>query len=367
MNVPFLDLKTQYAGMKGDMDAAIQDIIDNTAFVGGAAVAGFEEAFAAYIGTKHCVGVGNGTDALILAFRALGIGPGDEVITAANSFVATSEAITAAGGTVVFVDCEPDYYTIDPAKIEEKITAKTKMIVPVHLYGHAAFMEPIMAIAAKHNLMIVEDCAQAHGATYKGKTVGTFGKAACYSFYPGKNLGAYGDGGAVVTDDEEVEKTVRMLSNHGRTEKYSHAFEAFNSRLDGLQAAVLNVKLKRLRDWTAGRRRVAAAYREKLAGIPGIAIPQEHADAECVYHLFVVRTEKRAALQAFLKEKGIASGIHYPIGLPYLKAYEHLGHTPEEYPVTYGYQDQLLSLPMYAELTDEMIAYVADAVREFAG
>lgn len=367
MNIPFLDLKTQYMSMKEEMDTAMQDIIAHTAFIGGAALASFEQEFAEYIGTKHCVGVGNGTDALMLAFMVLGIGAGDEVITAANSFVATSEAITATGAKVVFVDCEPDYYTIDPAKIEAKITDKTKMIVPVHLYGHAAFMDEIMALAHTHNLLVVEDCAQAHGATYKGKTVGTFGAAACYSFYPGKNLGAYGDGGAVVTDDAAVAQKVRMLSNHGRTEKYSHAFEAYNSRLDGLQAAVLRVKLKHLPDWTAGRRRVAAAYREKLAGISGIVLPAEHSDVECVYHLFVIRTTQRTALQVFLKEQGIASGIHYPIGLPYLKAYEYMGHTPEDFPVTYGYQSQLLSLPLYAELTDDMITYIADAVREFVG
>jgi dTDP-4-amino-4,6-dideoxygalactose transaminase len=321
MNIQLVDLKAQYETIKNDIDAVIKDVVAKTAFIGGEYAAKFEEAFARFCSVKHCVGVGNGTDALFIALKTLGIGAGDEVITVANSFIASSEAITQTGARVVFVDINPKTYNIDTGKIENKITARTKAIIPVHLYGQPVDMDPILSLAKKHNLKIVEDCAQAHGALYKGRTIGSIGDMACFSFYPGKNLGAYGDGGAVVTNDDVLAKKARMFANHGRVDKYDHEIEGINSRLDGLQAAILGVKLKHLGAWSEARRKNAYLYNEYLKGT-GLVTPVEIPDVKAVYHLYVVRTKKdmRQKIQDHLKSKGIATGIHYPIALPNLKA-----------------------------------------------
>ena len=354
MNIQLVDLKAQYETIKNEIDSVIKEVVSETAFIGGQHVTKFEEAFAKFCGVKHCVGVGNGTDALFIALKTLGIGAGDEVITVANSFIATSEAITQTGARVVFVDINPKTYNIDTNKIEEKITSRTKAIIPVHLYGQPADMDPILALAKKHNLKIVEDCAQAHGALYKGRTIGSIGDMACFSFYPGKNLGAYGDAGAIVTSDEVLAKKARMFANHGRVDKYDHEMEGINSRLDGLQAAILGVKLKHLDAWSEARRKNAYLYNEYLKGTD-LVTPVEMADVKAVYHLYVVRTKKelRQKLQDHLKSKGIATGIHYPIALPNLKAYSYLKHNESDFPEATKASQEILSLPMYPELKEE--------------
>ncbi|OAN55054.1 DegT/DnrJ/EryC1/StrS family aminotransferase [Magnetospirillum moscoviense] len=362
MKIPFVDLKAQYQSIKNEVDAAIATVVDSSAFVGGNAVSAFEQAFAAFVGTPHCIGVGNGTDALTLALRGLGVGPGDEVITVANSFIASSEAISNAGASPVFVDCDPATCNIDVAALGRAITPRTRAIVPVHLYGRPADMAAIMDLARRHGLKVVEDCAQAHGATLDGRMIGTFGDAAAFSFYPGKNLGAYGDAGAVITNDDDLARRVRMTANHGRMSKYDHEFEGVNSRLDGLQAAVLTVKLRHLPAWTEARRRVAARYLANLAD-SGLPLPSDPAGGRHVYHLFVIRLAERQRVQAALAEAGIATGIHYPIALPNLTAYAHLGHRPQDFPVASAYQDQVLSLPMYPELTDAQIDHVCDHLK----
>lgn len=359
MSVPFMDLKIQYQSIKSEIDDAIAEIIDNTAFIGGKALKEFEAAFSEFCQLDHCIGVGNGTDALYIALRGLGVGPGDEVITAANSFVASSEAIKMAGAQVVFVDCDPRSYCMDIAKLTTSITSKTKAIMPVHLYGQPANMPAIMELAARHALYVVEDAAQAHGAEIGGKRIGTWGDAACFSFYPGKNLGAYGDGGAIVTNDAELARKTRMIANHGRMSKYDHEIEGVNSRLDGLQAAILKVKLEHLEDWTEQRRRVVGSYRDHLADAR-LELPEEGNDSRHVYHLFVVRCKERDRVREYLADKGVSTGVHYPIGLPFLKAYEHLGHSNEDFPVTAAYQSQLLSLPLFPEMTEDQIAEVCD-------
>jgi len=364
--VPFVDLKAQYQSIKGEIDAAIAEVIGESAFIGGRFVAAFESAFARYCGVKHCIGVANGTDALFIALRTLGIGAGDEVITVANTFVATSEAITMAGARVVFVDIDPATCNIDVTRIAEKITRKTKAIVPVHLYGQPADMDPILQLAREHGLYVVGDAAQAHGATYRGRPIAELADITCFSFYPGKNLGAYGDGGAVVTNNEEWAAAARMFANHGRVRKYDHDFEGINSRLDGLQAAILDVKLRHLDAWTESRRRVAGRYSRALDGLD-IITPRELDSVEAVYHLYVVRvpTGTRDRFQQFLQAGGINTGIHYPIALPYLKAYRYLNHTEAEFPQALAASSQYVSLPMFPELTDAQINAVVERVREF--
>jgi dTDP-4-amino-4,6-dideoxygalactose transaminase len=363
MHVPFVDLHAQYYQIQQEIDQAIADVIRDTAFIGGPYVTQFEEVFARFCQVPYCVGVGNGTDALSIALRALGVGQGDEVITVANSFIATSEAITMTGARVVFVDCDPDTYTIDVTKIAAAITPRTKAIVPVHLYGQLADMTGVLAIADAHRLVVVEDAAQAHGAEMHGQRAGTFGHAACFSFYPGKNLGAYGDAGAIVTKREDVASTCRMIANHGRVKKYEHDFEGVNSRLDGIQAAILHVKLHYLERWTAQRQAVASTY-ERLLRNSVVILPKPVDQARHVYHLYVVRVPDRDRVQAVLRERGIATGIHYPIALPNLKAYRYLGHTPEDFPVATRYSRDILSLPMYPELRDDQLAYVCHHLLE---
>lgn len=362
MKVPFVDLKKQYLSIKDEIDTTVQKVIEEASFVGGKYLKSFEKNFADHIGTKHCIGVGNGTDALFIALKSLGIGKGDEVITVANSFIATSEAITMAGAKVVFVDCDKETYNIDIEKLEKAITNKTKAVIPVHLYGQPADMDNILEIAKRYNLYVIEDAAQAHGAKYKQKNVGTLADCACFSFYPGKNLGAYGDAGAIVTGNDELAQEVRMLANHGRKGKYDHEFEGVNSRLDGLQAAILDVKLKHLEKWTQRRRAVAKKYDDGLKDtvITPVALP----DRRHVYHLYVVRVQNRGKVIEALSERNISVGIHYPIPLPFLKAYSYLGYKPVDFPVADSLKDEILSLPMYGDMEDAQVEYVIDQLRD---
>ena len=363
ISIPLVDLKAQYDSIKEEIDAAIAAVIERTAFVGGHFVEQFEQAFASYCGAEHCVSVANGTDALFIALRTLGVGRGDEVITVANSFVATSEAIKMAGAQVVFVDINPRTYTIDVDRIEEKITAKTKAIIPVHLYGQPADMGPILAVAEKHGLRVVGDAAQAHGALYKGRPLAELADITCFSFYPGKNLGAYGDGGALVMDNEAWAAKAKVFANHGRTSKYDHDFEGVNSRLDGLQAAVLSVKLRHLGGWSERRRRNAYRYNTALKGT-GVVTPEEFDDVKAVYHLYVVRVPSggRDKLQAHLEANGVSTGIHYPIALPYLNAYRYLGHRDGDFPEARKAAGEILSLPLFPELKEEQLKHVAETV-----
>ena len=366
-NIPLVDLGAQYRSIKTEVDTVIANVLEHSAFIGGTFVQQFEEEFAKAQDVKYCVGVGNGTDAIIIVLKALGIGVGDEVIIPANSFIATSEAVTACGASVVFADCGSADYCISPESIAAKITIRTKAVVAVHLYGQPAQMDEIIALTKKHNLFLIEDSAQAHLAEYKGKKVGNFGIAATFSFYPGKNLGSYGDAGAIVTNDEALAVRCRMLANHGRAkgEKYDHNIEGYNSRLDGLQAAILSVKLKHLSEWTKKRRAVAQRYDEEFRGMKDLGIFPRVAERESVYHLYVVRTKKRDALREYLKAQGIEAGIHYPIGLPFLEAYKRLGHTPADFPHTAQFQNEILSLPIYPELTTEDQSRIINACAEF--
>jgi len=365
MKIPLVDLKAQYERIKDEINAAIQEVIATSAFIGGPYVRAFEEAFAKFCGVKHCIGVGNGTDALFIALKSLGIGAGDEVITASNSFIATSEVITMTGAQVVFCDIDPKTYNIDVSRIEAKIAPQTKAIIPVHLYSQPADMDPLLELARRYGLKIVEDAAQAHGARYKGQMVGSLGDAACFSFYPGKNLGAYGDGGAIVTNDDELALKIRMFANHGRVDKYDHKIEGMNSRLDGLQAAILSVKLKYLEEWTEARRQLAYLYNNLLADSE-IVTPVEIENARSVYHLYVVRlrNDTRDLVSQELLRRGIAVGIHYPIALPNLKAYSHLSEEERRCPEATSASQEILSLPLFPELNKAEVQYIAETLKE---
>ncbi len=360
-NIQLVGLFDQYQTIKPEIDAAIESIITSSAFVGGEEVRKFETEFAAYCEAKACVGVGNGTDALYLTLRAMGIGAGDEVITVAHTFIATSEAITMTGATPVFVDITEDTMLMDPALVEKAITPRTRAIVPVHLYGQPCDMDAIMEIAERHGLKVVEDAAQAHGARWRGRRAGSIGDAGCFSFYPGKNLGAFGDAGAVVSQDEDLIERIRMLANHGRLEKYTHKMEGVNSRLDGLQAAILRVKLRHLDEWNESRRRLADYYIERLT-FPDLVLPVVHKSAHPVWHLFVVRTAERERLQAQLKREGVATGVHYPVPLHVQPAYEHMAIPRGTLPVTEKVAKEVVSLPMYPDLTEEHIDSVCSAL-----
>jgi dTDP-4-amino-4,6-dideoxygalactose transaminase len=366
MKVNFVDLKAQYQSIKPEIDSAIQDVISNTAFILGKAVADFEEKFAKYCRVKYSLGINSGTSALIMAMKALGIGEGDEVITTPNTFIATAEAISYAGATPVFVDIEEKSYNLDPARLQKVITDKTKAVIPVHLYGQPADMDPILEIAKKSGIAVIEDACQAHGAEYKGKRAGSLGKVGCFSFYPGKNLGAYGEGGGVTTDDEGIAQKVKMLRDHGSPKKFYHQYVGNNCRLEGIQGAVLAVKLKYLDQWNQARRKNADLYRRHLAGT-GVKLPQEMPYAKHVYHVFCIRVKNREKLIDFLSKKGIFTNIHYPIPIHLQKAYEFLGYKKGDFPVTEGCMDEILSLPMFAELTEEQIKYAADCIKEFYG
>lgn len=363
MKIPFVDLHAQYLTIKADIDAAIQDVITHSSYIRGPHVDAFEKAWAETVGVKHCVSCANGTDAIYIAMRGLGLKAGDEVITTAHSWISTTETITQAGGRVVFVDTEADTFTINARLIEAKITPRTVGIIPVHLYGQPCDMDAIMAIAKKHNLWVIEDCAQSHLACFKGKQVGTFGNAATFSFYPGKNLGAYGDAGALVTNDDKLADWSATYARHGG--KGEHVMEGINSRLDGLQAAILNVKLPHLRNWTESRRKVAARYNELLKGVAGITTPVVRADRDHVYHLYVIKTEKRDALKKSLADSDITTSLNYPKALPFYPAYAYLGHQPSDFPAAHANQSRILSLPIYPEITEDMISYVAGKIAAF--
>ncbi|HXF52645.1 MAG TPA: DegT/DnrJ/EryC1/StrS family aminotransferase [Hyphomicrobiaceae bacterium] len=363
--VPFMDLHAQYLSIKAEIDEAIAEVIARSAFIRGPYVEAFEEQFAAAVGVPHCVSCANGTDALYIAMRALGLKAGDEVITTAHSWISTAETITQAGGKVVFCDTDRDTFTIDVRRLADLITPRTVGIIPVHLYGQPADMDPILDLAARHGLWVIEDTAQAHLARYKGRMVGTFGTAATFSFYPGKNLGAFGDAGAIVTRDAALASGMARFARHGALGKHDHEIEGINSRLDGLQAAILSVKLAHLPAWTRARRALASAYDRELAAIPAITRPAEAAGREHVYHLYVVRHEDRDGLAGHLTARGVQSGIHYPVALPFLKAYAYLGHRPEDFPNAFYNQSRILSLPMYPEMSPAQRAHVVAAVGDF--
>jgi dTDP-4-amino-4,6-dideoxygalactose transaminase len=368
MPVPFVDLQAQYRSIKAEVDAAVQRVLDTSAFILGREVEAFERAFAEYVGARECVGVSNGTAAIQLALQACGVGAGDEVIVPANTFFATAEAVSTAGAKPVFVDCDPVTCNIDADKIEAVVGARTRAVIPVHLYGQPADLDAVFAVAERHNLFVVEDAAQAHGARYKGRRVGSLARAGCFSFYPGKNLGAYGEGGAVVTNDAEVARRLRMLRDHGSEQKYRHELVGYNFRLEGIQGAVLGVKLKYLDDWNALRRAHAARYRERLAPLAdsGALVPPSEADyAEHVYHLFVIQTGARDALQRYLSAAGVQTGIHYPVPVHLQPAYAAHGHREGDFPNAESQSRRVLSLPMFAELTEHQIKYVAHALADF--
>lgn len=362
--VPFVDLYAQYLTIKPAIDDAIESTIMNSSYIGGKAVTDFEKAFGDYLGAPHVISCANGTDSIEILLQAFGIGEGDEVIVPAISWISTSEAVSFVGAKPVFVDIESGHYTIDAALIGKAITPRTKAIIPVHLYGHPADMIAIMDIAGKHNLIVIEDCAQAHGSMIGDKMTGTFGHAASFSFYPGKNLGAYGDAGAMVTADPAIAEKVRMIANHGQKGKHNHVIEGRNSRLDGLQAAILNVKLPHLAGWTDARIANAAIYDRLLEKNEGIGLPMVKKGYRHVYHLYVVRVKHRAEVQAALAVAGIDTAIHYPRALPFLSCYYNSGYEAGQFPVAAGYQDEILSLPMYAELTTEQITRVSTALQE---
>jgi dTDP-4-amino-4,6-dideoxygalactose transaminase len=363
MKVPLIDLKAQYETIRKEIDLAIKSVILDSAFVGGKYLKKFEREFARFCRTKYCIGVGNGTDALYIALRSLGIGKGDEVITVANSFIATSEAITMTGAKVVFVDCDSETYTIDVEKVKSVIGPHTKAIIPVHLYGHPADMIALKKLAQEKGLYLIEDACQAHGAKINGKRVGSLGDLACFSFYPAKNLGAYGDGGAIVTNNKDLAIKCRKISDHGRLKKYEHEFEGINSRLDGIQSAILSVKLKYLEKWTEKRRFIAHLYNGLLKD-SGVITPREKNGVRHVYHLYVVRVKNRDAVQARLTKKGITTGIHYPTALPNLPAYRYLGDSSKDFPIATALSKEILSLPIYPELRKEKVEYVCYHLKE---
>jgi dTDP-4-amino-4,6-dideoxygalactose transaminase len=365
MPVPYADLQLQYQTIKSEIDAAIAAVIRDNAFIRGPYVDAFEREFSAAVDIKHCVSCANGTDALYLAMAALKVQPGDEVITTAHSWISTSAMITHAGANVVFADADDSTFTVDPAAIEAAITPRTVGIIPVHLYGQPADMDAIMAIARKHGLWVIEDCAQAHLARYKGRQVGSFGIAATYSFYPGKNLGAMGDAGAVVTNDGALAEHMTMLARHGGLAKHQHHIEGINSRLDGLQAAILSAKLPHLPQWTRARQDAAAVYNAGLNQVEDVVVPAVAAEREHVYHLYTIQHPRRDALAAHLNANGVQTAVNYPVALPFLEAYERFGHRPEQFPNAHRQQSRILSLPMFAEITAEQQRTVIDLVREF--
>ena len=363
MKIPFVDLHAQYLTIKQEIDRAIADVIAQSAYIRGPHVDAFEEAWARTLGVKRCISCANGTDAIYIALRGLGLKRGDEVITSAHSWISTSETITQAGGRVVFCDTDEETFTIDPADIERKITPATVGIVPVHLYGQPADMGAIIKIARKHNLWVIEDCAQAHLASYKGQLVGTFGNVATFSFYPGKNLGAYGDAGCIVTNDDRLADWMTTFARHGG--KGDHVMEGINSRMDGLQAGILNAKLPHLPAWTAARRRVAACYNDLLEDVGDVITPTVKPDRDHVYHLYVIRTENRDALREHLRQADISTVLNYPKALPFYPAYAYLGHVPKNFPAAYFNQSRILSLPIYPEMPEEAITHVANVISQF--
>lgn len=364
MQIPLLDLKQQYHLLKSKINAALTQVMEEASFVRGPQLQQFEEAFARYHGASEiCIGLNSGTDALILILNALGAKPGDEVITVPFTFIAPAEAIAHTGATVKFVDVDPDRYTLDPAQLEQAITSKTVGILPVHLFGMPADMDPLLAIAQKHHLWVVEDACQAHGSSYKGRKAGTLGNAAAFSFYPTKNLGAYGDGGAVLTRDKNLAEKIKLLHDHGQRKKYYSEVVGYNSRLDSFQAAVLNIKLAYLDEWNKKRREVASWYAQGLAGIQAIQRPKTYPDSQEVYHLYNIKAENRDKLAAYLQTQGISTGTYYVTPIHQQPAFRH--EKTGAFPVSEKLSTQLLSLPMYPELTQEQVTYIAEKVKAF--
>jgi dTDP-4-amino-4,6-dideoxygalactose transaminase len=362
--VPYLDLAAQMRPLRKEIDAAIARTLDNCSFCLGPDVASFEKAFAEYCGARECVAMNSGTSALHIALRLLNVGPGDEVITTPCTFVATSWAISYVGATPVYVDIEDATFNLDPKLVEKAITPRTKAIMPVHLYGHPFDIDPFLEISRKHKLPLIEDAAQAHGATYKGKVIGTFGRMSCFSFYPGKNLGAYGEGGALVTDDPALAARARALREHGSTQRYYHDEVGYNYRMEGIQGAVLGVKLKHLPAWTEERRRVAKRYSELLAKTP-LQLPAEADYAKSAWHLYVARHPRRDDLKKHLESQKIGCALHYPLSLHLQKAYAHLDYQAGDFPVSEKAARECLSLPIYPEMTDAQIERVAEAIQAF--
>jgi dTDP-4-amino-4,6-dideoxygalactose transaminase len=365
MEINFVDLKKQYSEIEKEVNLAIAEVLKTTAFILGDNVKQFETEFAGYCRSKYAVGVGSGLDALALSLNALGIKEGDEVITVANTFIATVDAISHNNARPVFVDIDPGTYNIDVKQLKKKITNKTKAIIPVHLFGQPVDMDPLLDLAREYGLKVIEDACQAHGAEYKAKRAGSLSDAGCFSFYPGKNLGAYGDGGIVVTDDQDLADQLKMLRNYGQKVKYYHEVKGFNSRLDELQAAVLRVKLRYLDRWNTVRRARAALYTKLLEAVPGIVLPVVLDRVSHVYHLYVIRCEKRDDLQKFLHSKGIFTGIHYPVPIHFQKAYADLGYKKGDFPFTEDYAGKILSLPMFAELSEEEVRFICAQIKEF--
>lgn len=365
MTVPFVDLKIQYANIREDIDQAIKTVIEESAFIGGKHVKAFEKAFGDLYGVKNVIGCGNGTDSLYIIMKMLGIGAGDEVITVANSWISSGETISQANARPVFLDIDPDYYSINDDLIEAAITPKTKALILVHLHGQACNLDKIEAICKRNGIYLIEDCAQSHFSEYNGRRVGTVGIAASFSFYPGKNLGAYGDAGCIVSNNDEMAQKFRMYANHGALIKHKHEIEGINSRLDGLQAAILTAKLPFILEWTEQRIRNARLYQNHLENITGIITPKVRPDSKHTYHLYVIRAKKRDELMSYLKEKGIETAIHYPTALPNLPAYSYLNSKPSDFPVSTQLQNEILSLPMYPELDEDKIKYIAGAIETF--
>ena len=363
--IPLVDLKAQYKTIVPEINTAIQQILKNSAFILGSPVSIFEDAFAQFCNVKYAIGIASGTGALHLALRALGVGIGDEVITVPHTFFATAEAIIHTGATPIFIDVEDQYFNIDPSKLEAAVTEKTKAIVPVHLYGQCADMESILEISKRYNIPVVEDAAQAHGAKYNGVSAGGFGNATCFSFYPGKNLGAYGDAGAVVTNNEDLATKIRMLRNHGRTEKYVHKIIGYGERIDALQAAILNVKLTHLKEWTKKRVNVAHRYSKLLREVNQIITPPVRPNSEHVFHLYVIKCQQRDTLLKHFNQNNIQAGIHYPIPLHLQPALKYLGYKPGDFPVSEELSSSIISLPIYPELSEVDVNRIVHAVKDF--
>ena len=364
--IPFVDLHRQYEKIKSEIDQAITDVIRVTAFIGGKRISEFETAFANWLGVKHCIGCANGTDSIEILLQAMGIGVGDEVIVPAISWISTSEAVSSVGATPVFVDIDPETFTIDTTLIEKALSSKTKAIIPVHLYGHPADMISIMQIAEKHGLKVIEDCAQAHGAKINGQNIGAFGDAASFSFYPGKNLGAYGDAGGMVTNSDEIARIARLIANHGQEGKHNHLIEGRNSRLDGMQAAILSVKLPHLENWVTARNTVAKLYLSEVKN-DEIQLPVIRENNTHAWHLYVIRTENRDDLKEYLYENGVETAIHYPTALPFLTCYANRNFKESDFPIASAYQTQILSLPMFPELTQQEQNKVIQLLNDFRG
>jgi dTDP-4-amino-4,6-dideoxygalactose transaminase len=364
LKIPFVDLNIQYKNLKKEFDNAIFSVIEKTAFINGPDVAAFEKEFAQYIGVKHAISVGNGTDAIEFALMGFGIGKGDEIITVPNTYIATCEGIHAVGAKPVFVDIDPSTYNIDVSKIEEKITKKTKAILPVHLYGQTALMDDILAIAKKHNLVVLEDTCQSHGSKYKGKRAGSIGDAAAFSFYPGKNLGCYGDGGLIATNNDELAQKIRLLKDHGQIAKSLHEVVGYNSRLDTIQAAILRVKLKHLDEWNKKRREAASIYAKLLKKL-NITTPTIHPDTEPVFHLFVIQHDNRDGLCKYLEKNGVSCGIHYPLPIHFQNAFKNLKYKPGSFPNVEKVVPRILSLPMFPEITKEQIEYTVGLIEKY--